>query len=340
VSAAPVPSPSDPIRAICRTPASYFHSLLELLNYSEILCFGLILDSTVGYGQATEWAEISDEQFHSATNESKEWVLIGIARLEKFGLIRCRKNQVSGRREYALSDQLRGEADVKGRKFKGRCPQCKTIGTFATEYIAVPHPFFRKLGGCLDHASYVCLAVIVRYSLKWTGEKGVWTEWAELDLNDFERLTGLDKRAISQALAKLVDINGWRLIERFNRAGKASAYRAIPERFGKIERRGPRLVEQPAKTEKTPPTKGDTKNPNKTAETHEFESVHKNFGFCLKCRHFVTPEEVSEEELQALEVERPPRSGPTRETKPKSKFWDDMERRRKEAIETAERGIA
>lgn len=188
------------------------------MNYSEILCFGLILDLTVGRGTGIDWALITQEEFVQATNQSWEWISGGLERLENFGYIR-RRQRGKKEMEYRVAERFVGETDIHVRKFTGRCPECKTVGQFQTEYIAVPHPFFRKLGACLDHASYICLAVIVRYTLKWTGKEGVWTESKELELNDFERLTGLDKSSVSKALAKLCDPDGWALVVRKDRPG-------------------------------------------------------------------------------------------------------------------------
>lgn len=315
MSAVPIP---QPIRAICRTPASYFHHFLDRCNYTEVLCLGLILDLTVGASEA--WRDIDEAEFRAATRETtKATIRVALAKLVAEGLIHARKNEITGRRQYRLSEHILAEVDPKGTRIRGRCPDCKTVGTFYSEYIAMPHPFFRKLGACLDHASFVCLAVICRYTLRWNGADGMWTDWKSLDFNDFKKLTGLDESSIQKALAKLADISGWRLIEKTGEPGKANFYRAIPERFGKIDRMGPRLVEQPKeKKRRTPPDKGDIENPSELQETPAIESQSKPLLLCVKCNHFIVPEDVPEEEFPTRDVSRPPRHGPNREKKSKT----------------------
>jgi len=303
LSAAPISAPNLPIRAICRTPASYFHRFLHWPKQSEIICFGLILDYTIGAG--TIWAPITDDEFVAATPEiSKATIREALADLEERGVIWSRKSKERGA-EYCISETLRAEVELGGTKIRGRCPDCKTVGMFYTRYVAVPHAFFRKLGACLDHAAYVCLAVVMKDSLQWTGKDGMWTEWVELNFDDFEQLTSLDSSSIQKALARLSDPI-WGLIEKREQPGKANLYRAIPERFSKIERRGPRLVEQPKeKIKRTPPVDENTEKPNKTVNTHGIESIHTNFGMCPRCRHFVEPEELTEEEILVEQAERP-----------------------------------
>ena len=276
-------------------------------------------------------------QFVLVVNESHESCVGAIAWLETAGLIRTRKNEHSGRREYSISERIRVEVNLKSRYMRGRCPDCKHVGNFQTRYTAIPHSFFRKLGACIDHAAFVCLAVIVKDSLLWSAEEGLSNQWVELQRTDFEQLTGLDKDTVTKALKRLDD---WGLIEREEKKGRPSSYRAVPEMFGKLERRGPREVEQPpqppAKKKKAKvKTPEPVENPINPPETLGVESKPAAAGFCSKCRHFVTPEPVSDEEYAEATgekpAERPPRAGPKRETtkKPTNRMdeaWEVVKR--------------
>lgn len=314
-AASPWPQPSNAIRAVCRVPLSYFKQLLDLFTFTEIICFGLILDCTIGNNDSP-WAEIDDKQFSDAGVVSREWHMEALGRLVKGGWIKTRKNQ-RGRWEYTVCDKVRLEANVKGFKFRGRCTKCQHEDVYDARYVAVPHAFFRKLGACLDHAAYVCLAVIMEHSLKWSGADGITSKLVELQINDFERETGLDDSSIGKALARLCDEDGWGLVERVTRKGKAALYRAIPERFHQIEKREARVLSIVGNRERTGNTtsKSTGTNPSKTEKSTGIELASRFPGYCPKCEAWVELEQCGEV-IEVAPVEKsPPRVQPGRETR-------------------------
>lgn len=324
MSAAAQPTPQAdrppvPIKAVCRVPQSYFRQMLEICNFAEVVCFGLILDSTVGDFDKP-WAEISDEQFGDAGVISRDWILESLSRLERYGYIRQRKSE-RGRREYTVCDKVRLECSVKGHRFVGRCTKCSHEDVYDSHYVAVPHAYFRKLGACLDHAAYVCLGVIMEQSLRWTGDEGITTKFAELDLNDFTRAGGFESASsVTKALSRLCDPDGWGLVERIQRPGKPALYRAIPERFNQIQRREARviIIDRPAKANKPATTTdaGVSVKAPKSAKSIGIESVSRWPGFCPKCESWVELEPVEGVLAVPKQASPPPRKEPGREKAP------------------------
>ncbi len=299
--------------------------MLEGCNYTQLKVFGAVLVNTIGQTHPETWAEISDEQFEDAAGVTKEWWSLALENLTAFRspasgkpggrVIRTRKSPTTGRPQYALTENLATE--TRALTVRGKCLQCQAIGAFETEFIPVPHAVFRKLGAALDHASFVCLMVIIRHSLKWTTEKGVWGEPVQLDINDFERATDLSPRSISAALQKLSDPDGWALVERQERKGRPALYRAIPERFGKIDRRDARVVVMPTPNrEKKGNTtrKGLPDNKPESEKTTAVESTPHYFGFCKSCGHYAEVEPCEDADLTRPVSESPPRINPRRET--------------------------
>jgi hypothetical protein len=322
----PLPQPTSPVRNVCKTPLSYFQYMLEGCNYTQLKVFGAVLVNTIGRTHPETWAEISDEQFEDAVGVTKEWWSLALETLTAYStatgkpsqrVIRTRKSPTSGRIQYALTENLATE--TRALTVRGKCLECKAIGAFETEFVPVPHAVYRKLGAALDHASFVCLMVIIRHSLQWTGERGVWGEPTQLDINDFERATELSPRSISAALAKLCDPDGWALVDRTERKGRPALYRAIPERFGKIDRRDARVVVMPTPNREK---KGNTT----PAGLHEIvpesgkptaiESAPHYYGFCKACGHYGEVEPCEEVESSDPLSKSPPRAGPGRETRP------------------------
>lgn len=316
--------PGSTVRNVCKTPVSYFLRLLEFCNYTQLKVFGTVLVATVGRTPPQTWSPILDETFDKATGVSSEfWKEALVTLTRQLNLIRERYNRETGQHEYALSDKL--EAEIRARTVKGRCGLCQSYGDFQTEFVPVPHAVFRLLGACIDHASFVCLMVIIRYSLKWNKERGVWGEPVQLDIEEFMRMTGLERRMVSNALALLCDAAKWGLVERVDRKGRPSTYRAIPERFGKLERRDTRTVTPAAgKRERHTTEQGLHEKPPKSTETHANESEapdDRYYGFCRACGHFAPIEDAPE---AARAAEPPPkRAGPSRENtaQPKKSKW-------------------
>ncbi len=316
--------------------------MLESCNYTELKVFGAVLVNTLGRTKPETWAEISDEQFDEATGVTKEWWTEALEMLTAYRpvygeengkpklragktIIRTRKSPTSGRIQYALTENLATE--TKALTVRGKCEACHAVGAFETEFIPVPHAVFRKLGAGLDHSSYVCLMTIIRHSLKWTGERGVWGEPVQLEIDDFERATNLERRQITSALSKLCDPNGWALVARTERPGRPALYRPIPERFGKIDRREARVVVQPLNRQKkantTPKVEVETTNKTteKPDETRANESPLHCYAFCKSCGHYGAVEPCEEDTGPVERPESAARAGPIREKRKKpSKF--------------------
>jgi len=312
MSAAAAASIPTTIRAICRTPMSFFNQLLDICNFTELRCFALILDLTVGRPQV--WADIPYESFEESCVVSREHIHNAIAQLEKYKLIRIRQGD-SGRRQYAVSENIQAEANAQ--KIRGKCSSCHTIATFESRYVAVPHAALRKLGACVDHATYVVTMMIVRDTLKWQGDRGVWIEPAEIEKADFERFTGLDSRQISNALKHATELG---IITRQDRPGRASIYAAVPEAFATIDRREARVISMPSpsreKTANVKPSKS-SQEPTKAGESHAIESHRSRYCYCGNCGAFAEIEAVEEQEVVQSTQTQPRKVGPVRESERK-----------------------
>ncbi len=222
MSACPVPPPKN--LAHCRIPNSYFDKYLDELVGARLYAFGLIICETIGRSEI--WAAISDEDFAHTTNVGKEVYRAAVQHLINSGLIQHKVER--GRDCYRVAEPIADETSnaKKRRNLPGQCDQCKKVTTFERGYTSVPHCFFRHLPACLDPASFVCLAVIVRETLRWLPGYGFNPQFSEIDQQHFTDLTGLADKSISNALAKLCDAEGWNLVERIERRGRPSLYRA------------------------------------------------------------------------------------------------------------------
>ena len=100
-------------------------------------------------------------------------------------------------REYSINPELQKE--MKGEKIKGRCSQCKQVGQFSTEFIAMPRSFFTHLPKSTDNATYLVVALVARYSHDhaWTGEGGLVPKWAEIQFQELARDADLSKESIA-----------------------------------------------------------------------------------------------------------------------------------------------
>lgn len=315
-AAASVPLPQQKeIRGFCPVGLSYFERLLTLNRFSEIKIFSLILVETLGKPGHPTWAEITDDQFAATVNVSKEQYFDSLIALGNFGYIQTRTNS-RGRREYAVAETFRDEAQAK--KIHGRCPHCSDIIPIDYKFIPIPHIVLRKLTACLDAASFACLMVILRYTLHVNKERGVYALPAELDINDFTRLTQYDPSSITKALAKLCDEDGWALVQRKIRKGKPSIFCPVLDKFYHMERREARVISMPANREKGERSaKVEKENPierhESEPETEGIESNLKPYGFCRKCDRYVAVNPVSEAQFRKQQEESPPRAGPGRQ---------------------------
>lgn len=346
-SALPIP---PPYRApFCKVNLSFFHHLLKITNYAQLKCYALILVETVGDTEASKpgpnryWSEIDKDTFVKATGVTGEWVNAALDDLERYQWIN-RRERTKGRIEYKIDDRFIQEIEGAGKKnIRGRCTDCKTVGSFDSRYVQLPHAALRKLGGCVGPAAFKVVMTVFMHTAQWN--EHYWTvNPKELCSQDFERLADLDDRQISNGVAEALELG---LIGQQLRKGKPSIFWAIPDSLVNLERRPMRKVSPPergVKQEAKTKVEVIVKTPIKSAESTATESRSYFYGRCGACGHFVDVEPVSEEELRAAEPEKHPRAGPERETgrsnpQKKSKFWQEMERRRREAIEDAE-GVA
>jgi hypothetical protein len=204
---------------------------------------------------------------------------------------------------------------------------------FATEFVPMPRTFFTKLMPAVDHATFVCVAVVARFTHHWNTERGLWVEPSELTPHDF-RLTGLEPGMIKQGLDKAVELG---LIKRRNRAGKASIFESCPENWSTVEKRPLREITPPqrgAKDSAKQPSGTSTEKPIKPPETPSIESGHFRTAVCPKCERVVEVEPIAEDlhlpnvlpaENQAPKQPPRARSGP--EKKPVSRedaMWDQL----------------
>lgn len=298
MSAAAVPLPRKKL-PICKVPLSYFTRLLqEIEKPSERACFGLVLNETTKPGVKDGYAPITPEEFAAVSNVEKQYVTARVDFLVGAGWVKRR--YVQGRPgkgwEYAIQPELATES--KAAKITGRCKECKQIGQFTTQFIPVPRSFFTTLAAGLDNDAYLSIAVIARYSHEnaWTAEDGLQPKWVTLDLNDFERLTGRDKRSLSNGIAELEKLS---LIECDRKPGKATRYRTLPENWGNLAKRGPRLVEQPVERHPKEKAKTAAVEPAEKPANPKEPMQTSRYGFCVKCNHIVEVEPVSEQELLA-----------------------------------------
>lgn len=341
MSAAPVlPQPTQ-IRSACFTPLSFFERVLDLDNYTQLRCFCLIMAETLGSRPRRPSAEIDTDDFVAACQVSREWVLEALTGLEAAKLIQI-STAGHNRRSYAVAPEYIKEVELAGRtKVRGRCPDCKTIALFESQFIPVPHNALRKLGACVDSATFRAVMVVIRHTLHWNPEQRCLESTAEeLSLHDFTRVTGLESREILNGLTTAKRLG---LIGQEKRKGKPSIFWAIPDALAGLRPREPRSITprdgEPKETAKPVGAK-IVEIPNESAKPIANESAPYFYARCPNCSHFVDVEEVKPEDLAPSEPEKPPRAGPQRETaRKKPKFIEDLDRRLQKAIEDAE-GVA
>jgi hypothetical protein len=322
VSAAPIPQPPKQ-QAICKTPLSVFEKLLDVCNFTQVKCFAHVLNETTApdrFGKTRTWTRIKPAEFAEISRTSEDWAMVAVDSLIKSGLLQAENiDGHESKRRYRISPDL--TAETKAEKIRGRCKECQWVGMFATEFVPMPRTFFTKLMPAVDHATFVCVAVVARFTHHWNTERGLWVEPSELTPHDF-RLTGLEPGMIKQGLDKGVELG---LIKRRNRAGKPSIFESCPENWSSIEKRPLREITPPQRGAKDPakhPPGTDTEKPTKAPNTPPIESGRYRTAVCPKCERVVEVEPVSDD-LHIPEVlptenqapKQPPRAGPTRETR-------------------------
>jgi hypothetical protein len=323
VSAAPSSVPQPPKQAICKTPLSMFEAILGICNFTQVKCFGHVLNAITSPGpggKAHAWIRIRPSEFAEIARTTEEWAMAAVDSLIRSKLLEV---EYSGKgtthARYRIAPDLTAESNAK--PIRGRCKECQWIGMFATEFIPMPRTFFTKLMPAVDHATFVCVAVVARFTHHWSAERGLWIEPSELNMHDF-RLTGLEPGMVKQGLDRAVELG---LIKRRNRAGKASIYESCPDNWTAIEKRPLREITPPqrgAKDQAKEVSSSSTEKPTKPPETPIIESGRFRTAICPKCERVVEVETIADD-LQIPEVlpaedqlpKKPPRAAPSRETR-------------------------
>lgn len=329
MSAAPSAAPQSPKHAICKVPLSVFENLLSVCNFTQLKCFGHVLNETTApdrFGKTRTWARIKSSEFAEIARTTEEWADCAVESIVKTGLLQMEFiDGHANRPRYRISPDL--TAETKAEKIRGRCKECQWIGMFATEFIPMPRTFFTKLMPAVDHATFVCVAVVARFTHHWSTERGLSVEPCELTPHDF-RLTGLEPGMIKQGLDKAVELG---LIKRRNRAGKASTFESCPDNWIGIEKRPLREVTPPqrgAKDQAKEVSSSSTEKPIKQPETPTIESGRFRTAICPKCERVVEVEPVSDAEVSTdnenpmkKPIERA-REGPKQSKS--AQFWESL----------------
>jgi hypothetical protein len=313
-----------------------FEAILGICNFTQVKCFGHVLNAITSPGpggKAHAWIRIRPNEFAEIARTTEEWAMAAVDSLVRSKLLEV---EYSGKgtthARYRIAPDLTAESNAK--PIRGRCKECQWIGMFATEFIPMPRTFFTKLMPAVDHATFVCVAVVARYTHHWSAERGLWIEPSELLPHDF-RLTGLEPGMVKQGLDRAVELG---LIKRRNRAGKASIYESCPDNWTNIERRPLREITPPQRGAKDPAkevSSSSTEKPAKQPETPPIESGRFRTAICPKCERVVEVETIADD-LHIPEVlpsenqapKQPPRAGPKRETglNRMEKTWEVLKR--------------
>jgi hypothetical protein len=336
MSAQPIPEPgrrTTNLKAACLVPLSFFERCLDL-EYTQLRCLSLIIAETLGAHPARTFAEVEDQRFVDSFHVSKEWVRNAVNFLESAKLIRA-STSPGGVPIYALREEYIQEVKGAGRtKIPGRCPDCKAVGLFSTEFIPTPFLALRKLGGCVDSATFRVTMVVIRHTMRMVaGGKSFKVDPQELNLHDFSRVCDLENREIINGLTEAVRLG---IIGREQHKGKASLFWVIPEGIEALGKRPFRVVSPPERDVKEDAKESPSKNeekPTKPLQTSENESKPYIFGRCEHCGHFVDVEPVSEAEFADSKFEQPikkpfqqARAGPQRNSVDRNEAaWDVLE---------------
>ncbi len=277
------------IRGFVKTPVSFLHEHIAHFNYAEVKVLGLIIEKFIGWpNPESEPVEISDAEFDEVAGVTRETWLTALTTLEHRGEIVRPSRNARGRYVYALSRKLAEETTAA--RVRGKCAKCKKVGFFDREFVPFPHEFFTKLPSCISHCCYQAVAAIGRYTLRWTREHGLYSEYRELTADDIAKVTQQDEQSVLDGIAEGVRLG---IIGRIKNPGShdGDTYWLIPERFGKLNKLGPRLVNQPpqkrgSEKESKPKSGKRAENPANPTTSPIRESSPEYFGICKHCGHF------------------------------------------------------
>lgn len=333
----PVPPPETIQTGITgnwtRVRPSFFRGLAKHLEYAEDKIFGLILDSSVGHGKT--WEKISWTRFCNVAAVTRRCCEQAIATLLGDGLIRQRTATTGNGKEYAIA--ARADGDQTGI---AKCRGCGQVGEvdLDLEFIPVPHSFFVSVPAACDHGMYLVVKTIVERTMRWDRvTKQIVVIPCEISLDDFERGTGKKRSEILQDLQK-VQVAGCEFIGS-ERVGRSNRYWARPENFAKGTPRAAREVNQPPKKRKDIETTKPANQPQPVERKQSIcpvEFVTYPCGVCRHCQCYGPMDMVQESEKAPRKPISASRAGPGPR---KPEFIQDLERRKRAAIEDAE-GVA
>jgi biotin operon repressor len=317
-----------------RVKPSFFKGLAPRLeSYAALVCFGLI--TAMGVGLSRTWGKITWTHLEKATGMSRRACEQAINQLLEDGLIRRRRSQVGTGWEYALAVRSSGDGDSK----LAACRNCKRTDDMEidADFIPVPHSFFRDLPTGCDRGMYLLVMAIIVRTMRMQ-DKEIVSIPCEITVDEFRTATGLERAEILSDLAKLqaegVDVVG------SEKRGRNVVYWTKPENFAKVKARAARKIHQPANKKR----KGETEKAPKVEQPVEKEQTIRPVefvtlpcGYCRHCNTYGPVDLVPELENPVKKPVATARAGPPGG---KGKFWDEMERRRQEAVTAALKNMA
>lgn len=323
-----------------RVRPSFFRGLAKSLEYAEDKCFGLILDSTVGYGRT--WSKISWTRFcnvAAVTRRRCEQAVASLLGKEDpdqpgvfwDGPIRQRKAADGSGYEYAVA--ARPQLESTGI---AKCRGCGQIGEvdLDLEFIPVPHSFFISLPASCDHGMYLIVKTVVERTMRWDRtNKQIVVVPCQITIEEFERATGKKRSEILQDLQK-VQAEGYEFIAA-ERIGRNNWYWARPENFASAPARAAREVQQPKERNKRETGNGSKQNEvvEPARPTRPAEFVTAPCGVCRNCNTYGPMDMVdSEEKAPRKPISTLARAGPAQNGPRKPQFIQDLDRRKAEAI--------
>ncbi len=285
--------------AHCQAPHFFFRALARFCNYTQHVCVGLILDSTVGWKKRQWTRAVTAKDFADKAGVTQRMAEIELEALqsEDMGWIEKRPGKRKGTWEYRLR-LLLPKAGKQSDPVEAKCGECKTIGAMDADrgFCRTPHSYFQELPACVTRSVWLVVGMVLDETVGWQDE------WATLSVEDFMRDTGLSRRAVQEALAEAKKLG---LIGEQESAGRASQYRAYPEKFGDLPRASAREVTQPANRNKgcsaesaeeaAPNTENVAPEPINTESTRAVEFVSIPIRRCRNCQAVGPWKEVSSE---------------------------------------------
>ena len=200
-----------------RTRPSILRGLPRWLSsHTADICFGLILDHTVG--RNAPWAKIPWSILEKVTGSSRRQCEASIANLLGRGdadpdnpgtylagdaLIRRRKSKSGSGYEYQIVQRPDIDSETSVR---AKCRDCGKVGEVDLDrkFIPVPHSVFESLPKSCDRGMYMIVKAIVERTMRWDQEsKQIVVIPCEITIDEFRAATGQEKSEILADLKKL-----------------------------------------------------------------------------------------------------------------------------------------